>query len=1325
MAFASFAAQLKLNIQDFAQKLDLASKQLGKFAASSASGTSKMNKDFAQYGKTIVNSTKELNKHSLGLKDTARIVQGILVSQAFYGIAGAIRDATRALWDFNESLDYANVTYSALFGSQELGTGFLATLREYAEDTIFSYEQLADSSKKLLAYNIPYKNLMFIMEGLTNLGAMSGDAAALDRIALALGQIYTKGKLSAEEMRQLANAYVPIYDIVQSKFGLSGDDMKRVGDLNLPAADVINAVIDYANEKFGSVGDAAMMTITGLKQKITDSIKNLGVDILKPVTVIYKSLLKEIATRTAEIRDAYKAGGLGGIFEYLVPDKDMQMRIRQFLANIQALFKTFMQFMQSVGQVFKAVITGFMDVFNVMAPVLNYVANILVGMMQIVTSNSTALRVLAAALAVCAGAWVLFKVQALAATAVTVLAKVLYGVATAVLFLSKALASSPIVTALLLITVGLAGVAAASKKADNAISNLFNKLTGLNKGGGGAGRDGVLQLNQQLSDAATMGDRFNERMSGVADSVNDVGDAADSAGKKANKAKKEMAGLLSFDEVFKLNEPAEETNTAGTGVGDLGGFNLDDALAGLDALGAGIEDALIPEIPDFSDFVDGFVGNLKDSLLAKLGLAGLGALLANNLLKQIQSMISKGAFGKVAGAIAAGLAKALMGAFIGYGFDALASLLTDKLWAAIEKALGLKEGSAEQASFGATLGSILGGAIGMLVGGLPGSLVGAAIGHLAGGIVGLAWQEITDSFSSKLAGISSALEWALAGMGLAIVRSFGGSLTEIAKTFITTTSFSGFFSSVGTTLKAAGLKSIAKGGIIGAAIGFVCDAIASLLWKGLKEQFALGEGSTETAAIGQTIGSVLGTVIGGIFGGPAGAIIGAAIGTFAGGFVGLFWEKIVEAFQPVTDAVATIAGNISEAFSGWWTMTRDGLKQWFGDTKEGFTTWFDETTTGLSNWWMRTTEGFSTWWSDTKGSLSSWWSDTVAIFSDWDSITGDTLANWWRDTTSGFNTWWTDTKGKFSTWWKDTTGGFATWSKETIVGISAWALDTKQRYETWKTNTTKIFTDWALGIVVKVSAWALDTKKAIDEWVITTKKNISDWASTTWKSISTWATDVVKAYNEFKAKALEVIGGFVLAAAKAISKWRTDTYNDIHKWFTGLIKDVQTWWQGLWDPSKWLSGWSLIKNWFSDLFSGIRNWFTSLGTSVSSWWNGLWSNKRASVSLGSSSFSLGGHATGGIFNREHIARFAEGNKAEAVIPLENASAMQPFVDAISRGILEGLAPTLSQTRGGGGSDLPPIYVGTLIGDERGLKELYKKFQVIKVQEDARRGVAMA
>ena len=62
--------------------------------------------------------------------------------------------------------------------------------------------------------------------------------------------------------------------------------------------------------------------------------------------------------------------------------------------------------------------------------------------------------------------------------------------------------------------------------------------------------------------------------------------------------------------------------------------------------------------------------------------------------------------------------------------------------------------------------------------------------------------------------------------------------------------------------------------------------------------------------------------------------------------------------------------------------------------------------------------------------------------------------------------------------------------------------------------------------------------------------------------------------------------------------------------------------------------------------------------------------------------------------------------------------MQPFVDAVSNGIIQSLAPILANGSGGSSnSDLPPMYVGTLVADDRGLKQLYNKFRVIQVQEN--------
>ena len=1353
MAFATAMANLKLDISNFATNMKKASDQLAKFAASSVTTGVKANKTFDSYGKSIKKATNVLGTHNLGLKDTARIVQGILISQTFYKAAGAIHDAANALWGFNEQLDYASITYTGLFGSQDLSDSFLAALRQQAEDTIFSFADLADASKKLLAYGIPYENLLFISEGLTNLGAVSGDSAALDRLAFALGQIYAKGKLSAEEMRQLANAYVPIQQILKDKLGLTEEDMGHIGDLNIPAANAINAIIDYANENFGTVGDMAMLTITGLKNKIIDSLKNMGVDMLKPLTTFYKSFLSYIATNLTAISEAFNKDGIKGIFEYLVPDPNVQQRLRQFFANVYNMFSTLLNFLQAIGTVIKNFAGGFITALNVILPVINSILNILAGAIQTITGNATALKMLTVALVACAGAWLVFKIHTLAAASVAFVANVLYGLAKAIMFLSTALTRSPIIVAIAAVTGLLVGLAVAANNANGAISRLFNKLTGLN----GKSASSIFQgTGSGASSAADAAKRFSERMKGAIGSITNAGDALKNTGKKAKDANKNLedakTGLLSFDEVFKLND-LKESNADFGDLGDLGDIgNLGDTgnLGDIGDLGDMSDLGSAIEIPDFSEYASSFANALKDSLLAKLALAGAGGIFVKKIMDWLKDATNIESWKPSAVKIVQALAKALLGAVVGYAFDAIVSPLTDKLWQALENSLKLKEGSAEQASFGATLGSVLGGAIGMVVGGLPGSLLGAAIGHLAGGIVGLAWQEITDSFASTFAGINSVFEGAFAGIGLAITKSFGASLTEVVKNLINTGSFSGFFSSIGQIFSATGLKAVAKNGLIGAAIGLVCDAIAALLWKTLQEKFSLSASSTGTAAVGQTIGSIIGLVIGGILGGPIGAIIGSAIGTFAGGFVGLFWEKIEAAFQPVADWFSGVATNLSNGLQQWWTMTSTGFTNWWTNTSSVFNSWWESTRAGFSAWWDTTLNGFSAWWDTTLSGIESWWNSTIALFSDWDSITGDTLSNWWTTTTSGFTAWYTDSKNKLADWCLTTISDFGMWAADTFTTFSTWALDTKNRIEAWKEETLKPINDWTRNTIERISQWVSKTAESVGAWCGQTARDIAAWGVQTADSIGAWAInaytdiaalikdtdasikrwvkDTVKAYEDFNTEALRVIGGFTLAAKESFKQWCTDTWNAIRDWFKGLITDIQHWWDNLWDPSNWISGWDHVKQWFADLFDGIQSWFDNLSSKVSHWWNGLWGDKNASVNISggtrlnasnASSFGISGYATGGIVDKEQIVRVAEGNKSEAIVPLESAVAMQPFVDAISRGILEGLAPTLVQSSKS--SDMPPMYVGTLIADDRGLKQLYKKFELMQVQENARRG----
>jgi hypothetical protein len=107
-----------------------------------------------------------------------------------------------------------------------------------------------------------------------------------------------------------------------------------------------------------------------------------------------------------------------------------------------------------------------------------------------------------------------------------------------------------------------------------------------------------------------------------------------------------------------------------------------------------------------------------------------------------------------------------------------------------------------------------------------------------------------------------------------------------------------------------------------------------------------------------------------------------------------------------------------------------------------------------------------------------------------------------------------------------------------------------------------------------------------------------------------------------------------------------------------------------------------------------------------------------------------GHAKGGVFNKEHIARFNEGNKMEAILPVENPSAMAKVrqaifggepIEMLNRLVNDIISAQPSQIIYEGAQQPTPVYVGTLIADERGLKELERKLYDIRLAERHRRG----
>lgn len=1276
-SFASMTANLNLNIQNFASNMRRASSLASQFS----------NNLKGQINGGLVEPAK---KSKFEFKDVARIVQGILISKAFYNGLNAIRQCTTAVWEFSQELEYAKIAYSNLFGDTALAEEFINVLKDFAATTPFSFQESEAAAKRLLAYGIQYKNVMYVMQGVLAASSMQGNPQVIESVSRALGQIYTKGRLMNEEMRQLAEAGIPAYEILQEKLGLTQKQLQNLGREGIPASKAINALVDGMNERFGGVVSASSKTLKGIISNIKDNAVMLVSGAFEPLITTIKSGLNALGEFLFKMREIFELKGLGGVMEALFPP-EMHDTIRQFAANFMEVHQAIMRLIVALGGLLKPVLEALLRVYNAFVPILTTVTNALAAIVQMITSNATAMKWLTAAIAAAAAMWVVFKVKALAtavvAGVINLISKALAGLSMMLTFV----AAHPFWALLIGLTGLVVGLSGGFGKLSDAISGMFKKVTAIN----GIDPDKVLLPSQK--ERANDLNKFNKALDGTKDSMDDL---ADSTGKATKAAK----GLLSFDEVFKLNQPDEGTDS---GIDTDTDFEIPD-LSGLGG------DAFIPEVPDFNPFADNFVTKFVEALKEKFLGAGIGALL---------------------GGILGGILGGPLGAKIG----AIAGAIAGWFWSDLADALGLTDVGKVALPIATGLGAI----IGALVGGPLGAVIGAGIGALVGWLI--------DSIAR---GIENG-DWSQVGYPLGI--GVGAGIGFIV----------------------GGPAGAAIGAAIGALVGWISDLIVT----------GVTTGNWDFSQLSLGLGTGIGAAIGMVVGGPAGAAIGAAVGALIGWLVGLIadnWDSITQWFSDVWNDLTNFFSGIGTAVGQWFS----DVGTWFSNGWNSLVGGVGDFFTGVGQWFSQGLSDIGTWlgniWTTISTNVSQWFAPIGTFFSDVASGFATFATDLWNGITTVFSdiataigTVMTDIWTAITTVWNDICTAITTvcttiW--ETISNIFGFIRDliVKVVTDIWNA-VVQWFTPIAqeIGIVCSeawnaVSTWFTNILNTIVEKVTAAWTAVSTWFTNIWNTIVEKLTGAWNAVTTWFGEIVTVVTTKVKEAWTVVSTWFQNIWNTIKEKISGAWSAVSEWFGKIYDTitTKVSDAYNSVKNFFGDMYSSIKtnigNMYSSVKEGISNiykafteWISNLWDNvfskffgwiddgisklreffgldskaKNTYTSYASSG-SKTGHATGGIFNREHIARFAEGNKAEAVIPLENASAMQPFVTAISDGIMQGLMPTFAALSansngalGGGDSEaLRPLYVGTLIADERSLRELQKKMNVIQMQESTRRGV---
>lgn len=221
-------------------------------------------------------ATAPLKKIYNSLFNIKTLIGTIVAGAAIKQLSNTLVTAPLSVADQYSS---AKIGFSTLLGA-ERGQQMMDDLDQFAKATPFNTSGVIAASQKMLAMGWDAENIIADMKTIGDAAAATGKGTeGLDRIVLALSQIRSKGKLSTEELNQLAEAGISAKRYIAEGLGYGSGDkglMAMTKDLEggkIGAEAGIQAIIEGMKEYNGMMDKTANETVSGLKAQLEDTFE--------------------------------------------------------------------------------------------------------------------------------------------------------------------------------------------------------------------------------------------------------------------------------------------------------------------------------------------------------------------------------------------------------------------------------------------------------------------------------------------------------------------------------------------------------------------------------------------------------------------------------------------------------------------------------------------------------------------------------------------------------------------------------------------------------------------------------------------------------------------------------------------------------------------------------------------------------------------------------------------------------------------------------------------------------------------------------------------
>jgi len=246
--------------------------------------------------KDIRTSEVAATQAGLSFGNLARKVGGLIAAYAGFE---AVRRTVGSIIQTGDQFEKLGIQLEAVEGSAKGARDALNFVEEFTKKTPLQLEQVTEAYTKLRNFGIDPTNgtLQALVDQNEKLG---GGYERLNGLILAVGQAWGKSKLQGEEILQLIERGVPVWQLLEEATGKNVQELQKLSAAGKLGRNEIKLLIDQIGASASGAAVANMATFSGLVSNLRDSWAQFA------NTVAEAGVLDYIKRNLKDVSDAIK-----------------------------------------------------------------------------------------------------------------------------------------------------------------------------------------------------------------------------------------------------------------------------------------------------------------------------------------------------------------------------------------------------------------------------------------------------------------------------------------------------------------------------------------------------------------------------------------------------------------------------------------------------------------------------------------------------------------------------------------------------------------------------------------------------------------------------------------------------------------------------------------------------------------------------------------------------------------------------------------------------------------------------------------------------------